>query len=425
MVENPKLKKSFPALRCIMGDWTYYITYMKFSDVAAYIKRATDVYQNKGLSDMIQRELKVKSRAPEIARYLVERKERFFSSIVVGVYGGTANWYPIRVKTSPVLGTPDIDEDAQESIGLVELSGDQDLYAIDGQHRVEGIKQALGKAPALANEDLSVIFVAYMKDPKGRMHTRQLFSTLNRYATPVSKGEIVALNEDNAFAITTRRLVEDFQLLNSTIDNKTGFVSFRTTAPVPASDQTHLTTVLALHDIVATIHRPILDSRAKQQMKDLEHRRPDDKTLDLIYEEQVKYWDLLRRHFPEYDELFRSVPSDRVAGKYRENGGHLMFRPIGQLAFARAVRILRDRGDDLAGAISSLAKAPMRLDVEPWRFVLWNPNTSRLNTKVSPLLTEGILLAYLDQEPRRRDFDVVEEYKKVIGDVEPGATVPF
>src|SRR3712207_9102938 len=98
MAESRKLKKSFPALRCAMGDWIYYVTYMKFSDVATYIKRARDIYKNQGLSDMIQRELKTSTRAPEIARYLVDREERFFSSIVVGVYGGTANWYPIRVK---------------------------------------------------------------------------------------------------------------------------------------------------------------------------------------------------------------------------------------------------------------------------------------------------------------------------------------
>ena len=42
--------------------------------------------------------------------------------------------------------------------------------------------------------------------------TRRIFSTLNRYAKPVTTGDIIALDEDDTVAIVTRNLLESFPL---------------------------------------------------------------------------------------------------------------------------------------------------------------------------------------------------------------------
>ncbi len=162
----------FPAIRCSMGDWIYYITYMKFSDVAHWIKRTEEIHKSKKLRDMIQRALT--GRVNPIVDYLVEQKERFFNAIVVGVYGGDPKWYSIEVSGSQVLGSPDLDEDSQHSIGLLVLEGNEKLFAIDGQHRVEAIKEALLKEPNLGSEDQSVIFVAHRTDEEGQRRTSSL-----------------------------------------------------------------------------------------------------------------------------------------------------------------------------------------------------------------------------------------------------------
>ena len=109
--------------------------------------------------------------------------------------------------------------------GVLRLDGTQTLFAIDGQHRVEGIKQALEDNSELGREEVSVIFVAHRNDSDGMERTRRLFTTLNRYAKPVSKSEIVALDEDDIVAITTRELVEKhplFQRENLTGKNEGG-----------------------------------------------------------------------------------------------------------------------------------------------------------------------------------------------------------
>lgn len=173
-------RKDFPALRCKIGDWVYYITYMTFHDVKQWIKP----------TDMIQRELK--PRASTIADYLIKQDERFFNSIVVGVYDGAPQWYPIEVQTSPVLGKPNLDENARQSIGVLQFEGNENLFAVDGQHRVQAIKEAIEQMPERETEELSVIFVAHQTTEEGQRRTRRLFTTLNKCAVKVSKGEAVS-----------------------------------------------------------------------------------------------------------------------------------------------------------------------------------------------------------------------------------------
>ena len=283
-------RTTFPAIRCSMGDWIYYVTYMKFSDVAHWIKRTEEIHKSEKLRDMIQRALT--RRVNPIVDYLIEQDERFFNAIVVGVYGGDPKWYSIEVSGTPVLESPDLDEDSQHSIGLLVLEGNEKLFAIDGQHRVEAIKEALPKQPDLKDEDQSVIFVAHRTDEAGQRRTRRLFSTLNRYAKPVSKGEIVALDEDDAFAIVTRRLVEEFPLLRSGFKKEAGFVRFGKTTPIPSTDRRSLTSVLALYDITEIIHVPFLDAQQRRKLQRLKIRRPNDDVLDSIFAEQTTYWSL-------------------------------------------------------------------------------------------------------------------------------------
>lgn len=409
-VEN--VRKIFPALRCAMGDWIYYVTYLTFADIAFWIKRTDQIHRSEKLRDMIQRQLS--SRATPIADYLINQRERFFNSIVVGVYGGSPQWYPIEIGKSPTVDL-EIDEVSAESVGLLAFEGSEDLFAIDGQHRVEAIKQALKRDRNLEKEELSVVFVAHQTDEQGRMRTRRLFSTLNRYAKPVSKGEIVALDEDDAFAIVTRRLVEDFILLR-------GFVFFGKTAPIPPNNNQHLTSILALYEICQSIYVPILNKGIKQKYKNLKVLRPSDEELDRIYSTQVKYWELLSKYFPEYALLFASKPEDRLAAQYRTpEGGHFMFRPAGQIAFTRAVRIMMDRGYSMDDAVAKLAQLPMDINDRPWRHVLWDPSTKKI-TRVSPLLPESVLLYLVNQAPRSKNYDTLREYRKVINDED--ATLP-
>lgn len=400
-------RMTYPALRCNMGDWIYYITYMRFIDIRYWIKPTAEIHPNKSLREMIQR--KLTNRSSNIADYLINQKEMFFNSIVIGVYGGAPQWYPLEISESPTLGEPDLDEDSRNAIGLLMFEGNEKLFAIDGQHRVAGIKLALERKSDLGNEEQSVIFVAHKTDAPGRERTRRLFTTLNKHAKKVSKTDIIALDEDDAFAVVTRRLVEDFTLLNS------GFVDVDSKqTSVPPTDRRSLTTIVTLYDIVATTYAISLTKAIKKR---LIYFRPSDKVLEEIYQEQVDYWTLMKENIPEYAEFFNSGLEDEIAGKYRTSeGGHLLFRPLGQVAFSKAVRVIRNRGQSMEKAIEALSKVPMDLNSPPWQYVLWHPGLKQINNKVSRLLLESLLLYQVGHPPRQSKYQLLNEYRKVLDD---------
>lgn len=417
------MRTTFPALRCVMGDWVYYITYMRFLDVKEWIRPTDQIHKSEMLRDMIQRELK--PRASSIADYLIEQEERFFNSIVVGVYGGSPQWYPIEVQDSPVLGEPNLDEDAKQSIGVLQFDGEEMLFAIDGQHRVRAIMEALEREPAREKDELSVIFVAHQTTEEGQRRTRRLFTTLNKWAKPVSKGEIIALDEDDAFAIVTRRLVEEFSLLKSESRHDTRFVSFNVQPSLNRRDNKNLTTIRTVYEVAAIIYLPILKaSPHKKRATSIDlRRRPSDQILDHIYQELTSYWNLLVEYIPTYQELFKSQPEEEVAGKYRANGGHFMFRPLGQQAFARAVRIMMDREISMQKAVADLSRVPMSLNEAPWLGVHWDKHTNRIIRNISKEFTEGILLYLVGQQPRNPGrINLLELYRSYLGD--PNAELP-
>ena len=139
----------------------------------------------------------------------------------------------------------------ENSIGILRLSGSERIFAIDGQHRVEGIKAALIEKTSLKDEQQVAILVAHdSQSAAGVARTRRLFSTLNRYAKPVSKGDIIALDEDNAIAITTREMIEHHPLLS-----KPGamYLSREKAKQVPATDRTAITSVATLYDLLDAV----------------------------------------------------------------------------------------------------------------------------------------------------------------------------
>src|SRR5689334_6108885 len=75
-----------PAIRGTMGTWVYYLASLRLRDVASRIGFASELHGiDRALDELIQRTLE--KRSVDIATYLVRQKEeRFFNSLVVGVY---------------------------------------------------------------------------------------------------------------------------------------------------------------------------------------------------------------------------------------------------------------------------------------------------------------------------------------------------
>ena len=198
--------------------------------------------------------------------------------------------------------------------------------------------------------------------------TRRLFATLNRYAKPVSKSEIVALDEDDIIAITTRELVEKHSLFQEKI-------SLSKTKAVAVKDNKSFTTIIALYDVLE-----ILFKRPKG-WQEFKRHRPEDNTIAEFYDESEKFWNMLVEHFPPLQEILKSSPDSKIAGRYRNRkGGHLLFRPIGLLIIAQVIRQVKDLGMCEKEAIKRVSKIPMELTDKPWVGLLWDKTNQRMIT---------------------------------------------
>lgn len=371
--ENNTQPLKLPALRAHMGDWVYYICLMKMRDIASRVSFAEEIHVSESLNDLLQRS--VTDRSKGIAEYLVSQQQRFFNALVVGVYGGQPNWYELAVRTegSDLDPLPDHSEGV---LGILRLDGSEITWAIDGQHRVAGIRQAIEEDPEIGSEELCVIFVAGVtshhreEDLDGYERTRRLFTTLNRYAKPVQKADIIALDEDDVIAIVTRRLVEEYEPLRDK-------VSVGKTKSIPVKDRQSLTSIVALYDTMDIYLR----DRSGRAWKEFKTLRPSDEEIDSFYGRAVEFWQLLRENFPELQDFLDTEASEEGAAEYRHGeGGHLLFRPVGLLVVARVLYYLVDEGSSPAEAVQLIGQVPMRISDPPWGGLLWDTANRRMIT---------------------------------------------
>jgi len=395
----------FPCLRSRMGDWWYYITTMTFDEVNSWIKKVNDIHERRELKTWIQRELSPE-RLKQISNYLTSQKQHFFNAIVAGIYRGEPEWYPIKVGRNLAMPKLHPEERSRDAFGFLYLDGEEEIFAIDGQHRVEGIRSAIMHKSSLVMDQQCVIFVAHNETDKGRVRTRRLFSTLNKYARPVSKGELVALSEDDTFAIVTRKMIDEYKHLSI------GFVPFTKTANIPISETQCITTVLGLYQLIHTISLP---SRSRERHQ-LTIGPPHEDRVQGIYRLSCQFWDLLRKSVPEIKEVTDSHPEKELAAKYRKrDGGHLLFRPVGMKAFAQATRTLVDRGMTFDDVVKLLSRTILDLCTSPWPGVLWNRVGNKMINK-NGKLSHNLFLYMANQPLEPIGYDILSEYRRALDD---------
>lgn len=390
-----------------MGDRWYYVTTLTFAEVAKWFKQVDQIHERQELKTWIQRALRPE-RKTEIANYLLSQNQRFFNAIVAGIYRGEPEWFPVEVNESVTLKDVKVGERQATAFGLLHISGNEDIFAIDGQHRVEGIREALLQSDILATEEITVIFVAHKSDDEGRERTRRLFTTLNKFAKPVLKAEQIALNDDDTFAIVTRRLIDDYPGLNGE------FVPLAPNATIPLGNKRCITTVVALYDLVKTITLPT----GSRERKILELGPPNSQRGEEVYQMTVAFWNALKKYIKPIGQVLSSKPEDEKAGRFRtEGGGHVLFRPVGMQSFAKAARIMVDRGAKLENAVAKLSAVPLQLTDEPWVSVLWNASTKTMILKHTKLAV-SLFLYMAKEKPSPQTFDLLKKYQEALGDSE-------
>jgi DNA sulfur modification protein DndB len=357
---------ALPALRGTIGDWIYYSCLMPIEEVARRVNYAKEIHPDKALSALIQRSLEG-PRAGHIAKYLVTT-ERFFNSLVLATYGGNPDWLEVgnfRATTkSEVLNL--LPEDAKDALGFLCLSGAEKIFAIDGQHRLAGIRKAMLDGADIREDQLPVILVGHKKTATGLQRTRRLFTTLNKTAVPVRKPDIIALDEDDVMAIICRRLVETNQAFHSPKIAVIGSTN------LPPDNRIALTTISSLYDVLKLVF--MFDLRQRND-RGLRFRRPSDERLNHYYEVATEYFEALGKAFEPMGQFLSASQPIEIVTKHRgAHGGHLLFRVVGLDIVTRvAIEVARHYKVGLLTAIESIKFIPTDLAKFPYDGILWDP----------------------------------------------------
>ena len=390
----------YPALKAHMGDWTYYIVKMRMRDVATEVKFGSQVHNDYTLDEAIQRTLKDGRVKKEIITYLKGRPDRFFASLVVAAVGGSPKFYPVSVADDPQFEIFADEESIEQSFGVLRFSGTQNYYALDGQHRLKAIKALLQpeddkeriEPPTdFENEEISVLMVlrpASSTEEDWLASYRRLFSSLNRYAKPTDRDTNIIMDEDDIFAILTRRLVATHDFFKAP-GRHLESVRVQTKGRPLREGTSHFTSLQQLYDMNEILLTTPLRSNTgwgpgpeAERVNNLNHFkrfRPSEEYLDELFDELGLYWDAITAAVPDLALSPGDARNHQADGSDGEVADNALFWPIGQEVMISVVRALLDRRlpspeeptlEQAKVALSPLAKIDWRLHHVPWRGLL-------------------------------------------------------
>ena len=367
-----------PCLRGVIGNWTYFSSVMKIKDVVNRIITVSesDELYTKNINEILQREISTK-RVGQLKDYLNNNYEHFFSSIIVAIYQGNPVWSDFDIESqfridNNLLDTDDIGF-IENKIGILSLSGSETIFALDGQHRIKGIREAYKKNKSIGEEEVALIFVVHNHENKER--TRRLFTVLNKYAQKPKEAELIILDEDDVAAIITRRLVDNHEILkmNHAVSDTNG-------ANIPSTDMHSFTTLV----MVNRINKLLLAKYKIDYTK-----RPTEVDINRFYQICLDFWNYFFNLFPQIRQFIEGGESlfanGDIYNRNNETGGSLLLRPVGQKLFAQIYCAFRDKGqlDELTSKIPSL---DFNLNGSYCKYVTWNnkmlPKSETLQRRV-------------------------------------------
>ena len=342
--------------------------------------------------------------------------------------------------------------------GLYELTtGGANFYALDGQHRlmaIQGLQTliderrlpgldqnrrpkgkeldlrsvariieeqggekldasgVIAKLRGVMSEEIGVeIIPAVLKgesDEEAKFRLRSVFVDVNESAKKLTAGESVLLDEKSGFRMAARKVMVTHPLLK-------GRVFVKSTSRQDFSKE--YTTLQTLERIaeVQLGHRDEFKAWGKRLIpgdKPFMCRPKSESEIEAGSVQLYSYFGGLSR-LPSHVRMMRGE-SDAVLREQDE--GHILFRPVAQLALAEASAILdRDHDIFMDVIVEELIRQEKRGQLKlkdpkaPWCGVIWDSNSGEMQTKVGERKLCMRLFVYLlggklDEQKLRDDF---------------------
>lgn len=376
-----------PALKAKIGNWDYYVSTLTFEQVNNFVSEVDDqLHKSKSLNDLIQRS--ITNNYKSIKEYIISQPEVFFNSLVLAVYDDYPDWHEIEFNYG--------DEETYQ-MGLLEFPGNHKIFAVDGQHRVKGIKAALAEKPDLKDQRIPAVFIGHKNDDLGKQKTRRLFTTLNRYAKPVSLDDIIALDEDDSVAMITRYLLEEYDLFTKKR------VVYAKQKAIPSNDKEALTSIITLYHANLELFKMFYKKKfkkksTKKQLTDFLKYRPTPEVLESFKVFCIDYWNAFKTKLFFIDEYLNKIENPAESYRNAEKGGNLLFRPIGLLPVVKSSLLIYGRtGESFDKIFERFNKINFNIDSNPWLYVVWNPIEKKMIMN-SDTLTQLLLIYLYDKD---------------------------
>ena len=405
-----------------------------------FAPKTNNVIRDKDTIEEIQQRPLDWSRQAPLAQYLIAQSNHKFPPVLVVMSSlwidnpHAVEWDSQRKAIKSTAEFISLDQDG--NVGLLDISEQVSLYALDGQHRLMGIqglmeliktgklqKYKKGGKPTGKFITIDDLIEAYQIDPtylqslsqekigiefipaiiegetrkQAKRRVRSIFVHVNLMAVQLSKGQLALLNEDNGFALIARKIAVTHPLLK---DKSGRNPRVNWDSSTVAAKSTVLTTLQALQDI-SERYLEFYFPHWKPSDKGLIPLRPEDEELEEGLEKLQQLFDALA-HLPSYQQLEKGIETTKMRRFSHEKPGgegNILFRPVGQIAVIQGLGLLVFKKGfllkdifaklgqyDAAGGFSGM-EYPQSL----WYGVLYDPNKKRILVSGRDLATKLII----------------------------------
>ena len=418
----------YPAVQARMGRWQYYLVRMSMVEIAQNIRYAEEIYGASQLSHAIQRNLNKNRATGEIARYLARHDDRFFGAIVVAALGGDPKWHPVSLEEDPkfeLLGRGRL----TDAFGVLTFDGTENYYALDGQHRLAAIRSLLDHTTDFRppehfrDEEVSVLIVTpqQLEDTSDFIVLyRRLFGHLNRYAKAMSQYDNIIMDEDDALAIVTRRLVSEHPFFRSYSDSE--FESGRVFMDPGKNLRSapYFTTLEVLYELnvrlLSSRHRRNIGwGDSQEELRVYKRFRPSEEEIDGLFSELFVYWNTIIRVLPIVEEDGRRMRDHRPPEQRDDPSASqdcVLFWPIVQIVLVDIARALLD---DMTHRIEAANTEPEPLTeaqaysaLSPLGNITWDAHSPPWKFMLLVPIDETLVTWRITNEDRKKRMQLME-----------------
>lgn len=163
MMSDSGYSHSFPAIRGVQAGRVFYVAMCPMKIIPKiFIFNEEEVPPELRAQRTLNR-----SRIPEISSYLIDNPENYILSALTA-----------SIDISTVKFLPYVDSGPASNLGILSIPMDVNILINDGQHRRAAIEEAIKENPALAQDNIPVLFFV----DAGLVRSQQMFADLNKYA---------------------------------------------------------------------------------------------------------------------------------------------------------------------------------------------------------------------------------------------------